>query len=49
MITVGKAIHEALDAKKIPNTWHTEPGMHEPKVWRHSLFLMAPLLFQAKA
>lgn len=35
-----------LRSRKINLTFKTYPGVHEWKVWRHSLADLAPMLFQ---
>ena len=39
-------LHETLRQHGIRHEWHTFPGAHEWKVWRHSLEALLPRLFQ---
>jgi enterochelin esterase family protein len=40
-------LREALAKYKIRYEWYSTPGVHEWKVWRHSLHEFLPLLFQS--
>jgi enterochelin esterase-like enzyme len=40
-----KSFHELLDNRNIKHQWAVKSGTHEWKVWRESLFELAPLLF----
>jgi enterochelin esterase family protein len=46
LIAGAKALHEALDAAGIRNTWSQGPGLHEWQVWRKHLNQFAQLLFR---
>jgi enterochelin esterase-like enzyme len=41
-----KAFHELLEKKHINHRWELKSGTHEWKVWRESLYELAPLLFR---
>jgi enterochelin esterase-like enzyme len=40
-----KSFHELLDNRNIKHKWAIKSGTHEWKVWRESLYELAPLLF----
>jgi enterochelin esterase-like enzyme len=40
-----KSFHELLDNRNIKHKWSIKSGTHEWKVWRESLYELAPLLF----
>ena len=42
----SKALHTALQEKKIAHVWHVDAGGHEWPVWKNDLYLLAPLLFK---
>jgi enterochelin esterase-like enzyme len=44
----SKAMHTALDEKKVPNVWHVDSGGHEWPVWKNDLYLLSQLLFRDK-
>jgi enterochelin esterase-like enzyme len=44
----SKALHSALDERKVPNVWHVDTGGHEWPVWRNDLYLLSQLLFRDK-
>jgi enterochelin esterase family protein len=46
LINGARALHEALDAAGMKNTWWEGPGLHEWQVWRKHLYAFAPLLFR---
>jgi enterochelin esterase-like enzyme len=45
-MTSSKALHEALEAKKVPHVWHIDSGGHTWPVWKTDLNLLAQLLFR---
>ncbi len=41
-----KSFHELLENRNIKHKWAIKSGTHEWKVWRESLYELAPLLFK---
>jgi S-formylglutathione hydrolase FrmB len=41
-----EALHEALNAAVVHNTWSQSPGLHEGPLWRKHLDEFEPLLFR---
>jgi enterochelin esterase-like enzyme len=48
LMNASKALHTALEEKKVSHIWHVDSGAHEWPVWRNDLYLVSPLLFQEK-
>jgi putative heme-binding domain-containing protein len=45
----SKALHAALEEKKVPHLWHVDAGAHEWPVWKNDLYLLSQLLFRDAA
>jgi enterochelin esterase-like enzyme len=45
LLGISRKLHEFLDEKKVPHTWHLEAGAHTWTVWKNDLYLLAPKLF----
>ena len=46
LISFSQRTHEYLEANNVPHIFYVEPGVHDFKVWKNSLFLFSRLLFK---
>lgn len=46
LITFSQRTHEYLKANDVPHIYYIEPGVHDFKVWKNSLYMFAKLLFK---
>ena len=46
LITFSKRTHDYLTAYKVPHIYYIEPGVHDFKVWKNSLYMFSQLIFK---
>ncbi|HLN22220.1 MAG TPA: alpha/beta hydrolase-fold protein [Bacteroidales bacterium] len=46
LITYSKRTHDYLSANNVPHIYYIEPGVHDFKVWKNSLYMFSQLLFK---
>jgi enterochelin esterase-like enzyme len=46
LMEASKALHTALEEKKIPHVWHVDSGGHTWPVWKNDLYLISQMLFR---
>jgi len=46
LITFSQRTHEYLQANDVPHVFYIEPGVHDFKVWKNSLYLFSQLIFK---
>ena len=46
LITYSKRTHDYLTANNIPHIFYLEPGVHDFKVWKNSLYMFSQLIFK---
>jgi enterochelin esterase-like enzyme len=46
LITFSKRLHEYLQANDVPHIYYIEPGVHDFKVWKNSLYMFSQLIFK---
>lgn len=46
LITFSERTHNYLNAKNVPHIYYIEPGVHDFKVWKNSLYLFSQLIFK---
>jgi enterochelin esterase-like enzyme len=46
LITYSQRTHDYLNAKNVPHIYYIEPGVHDFKVWKNSLYMFSQLLFK---
>ncbi|HOO66350.1 MAG: esterase [Bacteroidales bacterium] len=46
LIIFSRRTHEYLSANGVPHIYYIEPGMHDFKVWKNSLYMFSQLLFK---
>jgi enterochelin esterase-like enzyme len=46
LITYSQRTHDYLNANNVPHIYYIEPGVHDFKVWKNSLFMFSQLLFK---
>lgn len=46
LITISQRTHNYLSKNNVPHIYYIEPGVHEFKVWKNSLYLFSQLLFK---
>jgi enterochelin esterase-like enzyme len=46
LITYSQRTHDYLNANNVPHIFYIEPGVHDFKVWKNSLFMFSQLLFK---
>ncbi|MGD8781111.1 MAG: alpha/beta hydrolase-fold protein [Ignavibacteria bacterium] len=46
LITFSQRTHEYLAANEVPHIYYIEPGVHDFKVWKNSLYMFTQLLFK---
>ena len=42
----SKRTHDYLNANKVPHIYYIEPGVHDFKVWKNSLYMFSQLIFK---
>jgi enterochelin esterase-like enzyme len=46
LITFSQRTHDYLNANDVPHIYYLEPGVHDFKVWKNSLYMFSQLLFK---
>ncbi len=46
LITFSQRTHEYLQANDVPHIYYIEPGIHDFKVWKNSLYMFSQLIFK---
>jgi enterochelin esterase-like enzyme len=46
LITFSQRTHEYLQAHDVPHIYYIEPGVHDFKVWKNSLYMFSQLIFK---
>ena len=46
LINYSKRTHDYLNAKNVPHIYYIEPGVHDFKVWKNSLYMFSQLIFK---
>jgi len=46
LITFSQRTHEHLEANNVPHIFYVEPGVHDFKVWKNSLYMFSRFLFK---
>jgi enterochelin esterase-like enzyme len=46
LITFSQRTHDYLSKNNVPHIYYIEPGVHEFKVWKNSLYMFSQLLFK---
>ena len=46
LITYSKRTHDYLNSKNVPHIYYIEPGVHDFKVWKNSLYMFSQLIFK---
>jgi len=46
LITFSQRTHDYLNANNVPHIYYIEPGVHDFKVWKNSLYMFSQLLFK---
>ncbi len=46
LITFSKRLHDYLIKNNVPHIYFVEPGVHDFKVWKNSLFMFSQLIFK---
>jgi hypothetical protein len=46
LISFSKRTHDYLIEQNVPHIFYIEPGIHDFKVWKNSLYMFSPLLFK---
>jgi enterochelin esterase-like enzyme len=46
LITYSQRTHDYLNANNVPHIYYIEPGVHDFKVWKNSLYMFSQLLFK---
>lgn len=46
LITFSQRTHDYLQAHAVPHIFYVEPGVHDFKVWKNSLYMFARLIFK---
>ena len=46
LITFSQRTHEYLQANDVPHIYYIEPGVHDFKVWKNSLYMFSQLIFK---
>lgn len=47
LITISRRTHEYLVKNDVPHIYYIEPGVHDFKVWKNSLYMFSQLLFKS--
>ena len=45
LLNISLRTHNYLDANSVPHVYHVEPGVHDFKFWKSSLYMFSQLLF----
>jgi enterochelin esterase-like enzyme len=46
LITYSQRTHDYLWANSVPHIYYTEPGVHDFKIWKSSLYMFSQLIFK---
>jgi enterochelin esterase-like enzyme len=46
LITYSQRTHDYLNANDVPHIYYIEPGVHDFRVWKNSLYMFSQLLFK---
>jgi enterochelin esterase-like enzyme len=46
LITYSKRTHDYFAANNVPHIYYVEPGVHDFKVWKNSLYMFSQLIFK---
>ena len=46
LITYSRRTHDYLNANDVPHIYYIEPGVHDFKVWKNSLYMFSQLIFK---
>ena len=46
LITFSKRTHDYLNASNVPHIYYIEPGVHDFRVWKNSLYMFSQLIFK---
>jgi Enterochelin esterase and related enzymes len=46
LITFSKRTHDYLAEHSVPHIYYTEPGVHDFKIWKSSLYMFSQLIFK---
>jgi enterochelin esterase-like enzyme len=46
LITYSQRTHNYLNANNVPHIYYIEPGVHDFKVWKNSLYMFSQLIFK---
>ena len=46
LITFSQRTHDYLNANDVPHIYYIEPGVHDFKVWKNSLYMFSQLIFK---
>lgn len=46
LITFSQRTHEYLQANDVPHIYYIQPGIHDFKVWKNSLYMFSQLIFK---
>ncbi|MGD0342263.1 MAG: alpha/beta hydrolase-fold protein [Bacteroidales bacterium] len=46
LITFSQRTHDYLNANNVPHIYYLEPGVHDFKVWKNSLYMFSQLIFK---
>ncbi|HVO74921.1 MAG TPA: alpha/beta hydrolase-fold protein [Ignavibacteriaceae bacterium] len=46
LIVFSRRTHEYLQANEVPHIYYIEPGVHDFKVWKNSLYMFSQLIFK---
>jgi enterochelin esterase-like enzyme len=46
LITFSQRTHEYLQANDVPHIYYIQPGVHDFKVWKNSLYMFSQLIFK---
>ncbi len=46
LITYSKRTHDYLSVNNVPHIYYIEPGVHDFKVWKNSLYMFSQLIFK---
>lgn len=46
LIRISQGLHEYLNRNEVPHIYYIEPGHHDFKAWKNSLYLFSQLLFK---
>ncbi len=47
LITFSQRTHDYLNANDVPHIYYIEPGVHDFKVWKNSLYMFSQLIFKS--